>query len=68
MPRGADIKQFLNSGRFMYIQSTRELAVKYNRCQEQINGKCMYPHCGCLFAADGPTDPMTGEIYPRDKK
>ena len=54
------VDAFVSSPRYKHIKTTKELAIKYNRCQEQIDGKCMYPHCGCLFGENGPIDPITG--------
>ena len=52
---------FFNSTRYKHIQATKKLATKYNRCKEQLDGKCMYPHCSCLFGVNGPIDPATGK-------
>jgi len=55
-----DIDQFINSPRYAHIQSTKKLAIKHGRCKEMVDGRCMYPHCGCLMGTDGPIDPVTG--------
>jgi len=39
----------------------RKLAIKHNRCKEMEDGKCMYPHCGCLFGETCHNDPVTGK-------
>ena len=55
------VDAFVSSPRYGHIQKTKELAIKYNRCKEQLDGKCMYPHCGCLFGENAPIDPVSGE-------
>ena len=44
-----EIKEFLRSKRYKGIKRMRKLAKKYDLCQEKIDGKCMYPHCTCLY-------------------
>lgn len=43
------VDTFVNSSRYSHIQKTKKIAIKHGLCQEQLDGKCMYPHCGCLF-------------------
>lgn len=55
------LEQFLQSPRFKHIRETKKLATKHNRCKEKVSGKCMYPHCNCLFGINGHIDPVTGK-------
>ena len=47
--------------RYRHIKKIKDLATKYGRCKEKLNGKCIYPHCQCLFGINGPIDPITGK-------
>lgn len=49
--------------RYKHIMITQALAVRYGRCKEKLDGKCCYPHCGCLYGDTGPIDPVTGKEY-----
>jgi len=55
------LNEMQNSVRLIFIRQIQTLAVKHGRCQEQVDGKCMYPHCNCLFGENGPIDPVTGK-------
>ena len=61
MAADEQLKEFLQSPRYKHIRETQALAKKHGRCKEQLDGKCMYPHCGCLFGENGPIDPVTGK-------
>lgn len=54
---------FLNSPRYGHIKRTQALAIQYDRCKEQFEGKCSYPHCQCLLGDTGPIDSVTGKEY-----
>ena len=40
---------FVNSPRYNHIQKIKKSAMKHKQCKEQLDNKCMYLHCGCLF-------------------
>lgn len=49
-------------GRLAHIRRVRRLAKLHGRCQEPTeSGNCRYPHCQCLFGAEGIIDPETGK-------
>jgi hypothetical protein len=50
-----DIEDFKNSPRRKHIQATQKLAKERGWCKElDEDGRCQYPHCGCLFGPYGP--------------
>jgi hypothetical protein len=63
----ADIKEFVKSSRYKQIQRIKHYAQKNGYCKEQIDRRCAYPHCGCLFTDDGVIDPELGILRREDE-
>ena len=55
------IRNAMGHKRYDHMVKMRKLAVKHNRCEEMQDGRCMYPHCGCLYGENGHINPVTGK-------